>query len=202
MKFLYQLLLLSFLLLSCEGKNTYAGHETAHRKTEVLRKAKTIDYDTVKFTDGFDYPVGKPNAKGYYNAQKFRENLHLGEDWNGVKGGNSDLGDPVYATANGYVTFAQDIRGGWGNVIKVVHYLDTVQKVESLYAHCDSVFVKKGAYVTKGQQLGTIGNNRGMYWAHLHFEIRDSVGMELGGGYAEDSSGYTNPTDFIKKHRK
>ncbi len=30
--------------------------------------------------DGFDFPVGKPNAKGYYNAQKFTENYHLGKD--------------------------------------------------------------------------------------------------------------------------
>jgi len=67
----------------------------------------------------FDYPVGKPDAKGYYNAQKFGVNLHLGEDWNAVTGGNSDLGDPIFSIANGFVDFAEDVGGGWGNVIRI-----------------------------------------------------------------------------------
>ncbi|HEY9169431.1 MAG TPA: hypothetical protein VIN72_08085 [Lutibacter sp.] len=34
-------------------------------------------------SDGSDFPVGKPNAKGYYDAQPFGKNRHLGSDWNG-----------------------------------------------------------------------------------------------------------------------
>ena len=52
-------------------------------------------------SDGFDFPVGKPNAKKYYNAQKFGKNYHLGDDWNGVGGGNTDYGNPVYSISNG-----------------------------------------------------------------------------------------------------
>lgn len=33
-------------------------------------------------SDGFDFPVGKPNAKGYIDKQPFGKNFHLGEDWN------------------------------------------------------------------------------------------------------------------------
>ena len=51
--------------------------------------------------DGFDFPVGKPDAEGYYRLRGYRANGHLGEDWNGKRGGNTDLGDPVYAIANG-----------------------------------------------------------------------------------------------------
>ncbi|MEM8889827.1 MAG: M23 family peptidase, partial [Bacteroidota bacterium] len=36
----------------------------------------------------FDYPVGKPDARGYYNAQGFQKNNHLGDDWNANTGGN------------------------------------------------------------------------------------------------------------------
>lgn len=191
-----------FFLCSCESKGKVAKREIVQKRVEVLHQIKTIDYGTIHFTNGFDYPVGKPNAKGYYNAQKFGENTHLGDDWNGVKGGNSDLGDPIYAIANGYVTFAKDVGGGWGNVIRVVHYLDTVRQVESLYAHCDNILITQGTYVEKGTQIGTIGNNHGHYWAHLHLEIRDSLGMPLGGGYSEQTQGYTDPTAFIKTHRK
>ena len=44
-----------------------------------------VNFDTIQFTSGFDFPVGKPDAVGYYNAQEFTENDHLGEDWNGVQ---------------------------------------------------------------------------------------------------------------------
>ena len=72
-----------------------------------------LNFDTIQFTSEFDFPVGKPDAVGYYNVQEFAENDHLGEDWNGVRGGNTDLGDPIYSIANGYVSFAENIGGGW-----------------------------------------------------------------------------------------
>ena len=149
----------------------------------------------------FDYPVGKPNANGYYNAQIFGENMHLGEDWNAVTGGNSDLGDPIYAVANGYVNTAVDYEGGWGKVVRIWHQLPDGKLVESLYAHCDEMKVSANSYVKKGQQIGTIGNVGGLYWAHLHLEIRDDITLPLGGGYDTDTSGYLDPTAFIKSHR-
>ena len=74
-------------------------------------------------SDGFDFPVEKPIAKGYYDAQPFGKNNHLGSDWNGIGGGDTDLGDAIYATANGYVNFVGDLRGGWGKVIRITHML-------------------------------------------------------------------------------
>ncbi len=154
-------------------------------------------------SDGFDFPVGKPDAKNYYNAQKFGKNTHLGDDWNGRGGGNTDLGDPVYTVANGYVSEASDLGGGWGNVIRIVHKTPGVSwpYVESLYAHCDKMLVKKGDWVLRGAKIGTIGNNNGMYYAHLHLELRHTPDLPLGQGYSRDTSGYLDPTDFIRKHR-
>ncbi len=125
----------------------------------------------------------------------------MGDDWNGIGGGNTDLGAPVYAVANGYVSFARNIHGGWGNVIRVVHHLDKNNQVESLYAHCDTIFVRKGEYIAKGQKIGTIGNNDGMYLAYLHFEMRSKVGMPIGGGYGTHTEGYLDPTQFINNNR-
>lgn len=154
-------------------------------------------------SDGFDFPVGKPDAKGYYNAQKFGKNTHLGDDWNGRGGGNTDLGDPVYAIANGYVSETADFGGGWGKVIRIVHKTrgTSWSYVESLYAHFDKMNVKKGDWVRRGAQIGTIGNNGGMYYAHLHLELRHTPDLPLGEGYSSDTSGYLDPTDFIRKHR-
>ena len=152
-------------------------------------------------SDGFDYPVGKPDAKGYYNAQGFGgKSHHLGDDWNATTGGNSDLGHPIYAIANGYLNSVKDHKGGWCQVIRMVHKVDT-KYVESLYAHCDKMLVKEGDWVKKGQKIATIGNCEGRYYAHLHLEIRHSPDLPLGGGYSKDTSGYIDPTIFIKKHR-
>lgn len=153
---------------------------------------------------GFDYPVGPPDAKGYYNAQKFQENNHLGDDWNGVGGGNTDLGDAVYAMGSGVVFFAQDLGMGWGNIVRVVHVYtsgDVSLQVESLYAHLDSIGVEEGQILKRGEQLGTIGTADGSYYAHLHFEIRDSLGLPVGGGYDYDTIGYRDPTAFIRANR-
>ncbi|SFW26364.1 M23 family metallopeptidase [Cellulophaga fucicola] len=195
MKYFFLIFSLVILIFSCKPKAENKVKNTSIAKVDVVQQ------DTIKKTNGFDFPVGKPNAKGYYNAQKFTENNHLGDDWNGIKGGNSDLGDNIYTIANGYVSFAKNIEGGWGNVIRIVHYINDTEKVESLYAHCDTIQVKKGDYVAKGDLIGTIGNNNGQYWAHLHLELRNEVGLPIGGGYDTDTTGYLNPTEYIKNNR-
>jgi len=157
--------------------------------------------NTDYFVDGFDYPVGKPNANNYYNAQVFGRNNHLGDDWNGTGGGNTDLGDPIYAAASGYVKFAKDVYGGWGNVIRINHFWEDGRTVESLYAHCDTIEVQAHSWIKRGDRIGTIGNADGAYYAHLHYEMRSDTGLEIGGGYDWDTTGYLDPTKFIKANR-
>jgi len=169
---------------------------TVKEKYDTLFEAK-LTYKN----DGFDYPVGKPNAKGYYNAQGFGgKSGHLGDDWNARTGGNSDLGDPIYAVANGYVRAASDRAGGWGRVIQIVHQLDSFY-VESLYAHCLTMEVTAGDWVKRGDRIASIGNNKGMYYAHLHLEIRNQLEAPLGAGYSSIIRGYLDPTLFINAHR-
>lgn len=152
------------------------------------------------YADGFDFPVGPPDGKKYYNAQGFGKNSHLGDDWNGTGGGNTDLGAPVHTCANGMVVFAQDIGGGWGNVVRIVHVVSENPLVvtESLYAHLNDIRVTEGAPVKRGDRIGTAG---GIYPAHLYFEIRTEYGMPVGGGYAADTVGYADPTAYIRAHR-
>ncbi len=153
------------------------------------------------YAAGYDFPVGKPNGRGYYIAQKFQQSGHLGDDFNANTGGNSDIGHPIYATANGVVSFSKDIGGGWGKTIRIVHKNMDKTYTESLYSHCDQIFVKYGQFVKKGEKIGTIGTANGKYMAHLHFEIRDKINMPLGRGYSDDPSGYVAPTPYIRKNR-
>lgn len=168
----------------------------------VISCNKEIPTNPEYVSDGFDFPIGKPDAKGYYDAQPFGKNNHLGSDWNGNGGGNSDKGQPIYASSNGYVKSAKNLKGGWGNVIRIIHTLPSGKQVESLYAHCDKIIVEPNRWVKKGQKIGTIGNVNGKYLAHLHFEIRDDINMGIGKGYSKNVEGYLDPTKFIKANRK
>ena len=152
----------------------------------------------------FDYPVGKPDAENYYLASRFGNNNHLGEDWNGRGGGNTDLGDPVYAAANGVVTVSEDICCGWGNVVRIVHKLEGHSEfgyLETVYAHLDKKYIGKDQLIRKGDLLGTIGTAHGAYKAHLHFELRDFLDMSMGPGYSNDWEGYLDPSAFIRNNR-
>lgn len=196
---MYPLLWSLLLLVGCapDGVQTTTSENTEHTSPLPIEQADTL------WATQFDFPVGPPNGKGYYNAQGFGENIHLGDDWNGTGGGNTDLGDTVYAIANGYISQAEDMAGGWGNVLRIIHYLpknhEFAPAVESLYAHLDEMFVKAGAWVTIGDPIGTIGNANGRYYAHLHLELREQPALPLGGGYSTDTTGYINPDWFIRR---
>ena len=164
----------------------------------------------INLADGFDFPVGKPNADGFYKARgmRLREPQHFGEDWNGRAGGDTDLGDPVYAVADGIVTFAHNVRTGWGNVVLTRHaYRDPatgqIKFCDTLNGHLNEILVKEGQAIKRGQQIGTIGSNSGMYPAHLHFEIRHNIniGMQRS-SVPSDMTNWADPTQFITKYRQ
>ncbi len=160
----------------------------------------------VRLADGFDYPVGKPESEGYYKARGYWPNGHLGEDWTGRGGGDSDLGAPIYAIGRGVVIFSQNVGVGWGNCILVRHMFreadGRIAMADSLYAHLQERKAKLHDLVEKGQLVGTMGGNNGMYPVHLHLEVRKNlhIGMNRS-SFARDSSNYYSPTAFINAHR-
>ena len=108
----------------------------------------------------FDFPLGSEKAAMSYNAQHFTENHHLGEDLNGIGGENSDLGDPIYAIADGRVLLARDGGPGWGDVMIVLHaYVENGERkyVQSYYGHierCAPRRAKMCGEVSKSRRLG------------------------------------------------
>lgn len=78
-------------------------------------------------------------------------------------------GAPVTAADGGYVvTAGGGWNGGYGNHIIVDHG----NGFATLYAHLNSIFVSSGENVSRGQQIGTVGNTGNSTGPHLHFEIR------------------------------
>jgi murein DD-endopeptidase MepM/ murein hydrolase activator NlpD len=98
-----------------------------------------------------------------------------------------------------------DARMGWGNVVIVRHAFVEAGKlktVDSMYAHLNQIMVRKGQQVSRGQQVGTIGTNRGMYTAHLHHEIRKNLFIGINrSAFAKDFTNYYRPSQFIAQRR-
>jgi hypothetical protein len=170
----------------------------------AFRIPSPLELESVPTALHFDFPLGNENGAMAYNAQHFTDNKHLGDDLNGIGGENSDLGDPIYAIADGRVLLARDGGPGWGNVVILLHaYLENGGRkyVESYYGHVQDMLVHPGDTVKRGQQIATIGTANGRYFAHLHLEMREFLTPFIGPGYREDTRGWINPTKFIEQHR-
>jgi murein DD-endopeptidase MepM/ murein hydrolase activator NlpD len=98
---------------------------------------------------------------------------------------SAPIGTPIYATADGVVTFSgrYPIRQSvswwrFGNVVVVNH----ADRFVTIYAHCDTTVVKPGQRVRQGQTIATVGNTGWSTNAHLHYEVRSDI--EQPGQYA------------------
>ncbi len=147
----------------------------------------------------FDAPMGAANGALTYNAQKFwemndaRGGHHTGDDLNGIGGMNTDLGDPVTAAADGVVVYAGEPSPGWGNTVVLAHRVGDGRVLQTMYAHMHEMDVALGALVARGERVGSVGTSNGYYPAHLHFEIRESDGVDIGAGYSMQPLNRLNP---------
>ena len=80
-------------------------------------------------------------------------------------------GSEVVAISDGIVINASYTVSGYGKHVRILHDGNVI----SLYAHMDSLMVKAGDKVTKGQQVGTIGMTGWTTGPHLHFEVTQEV---------------------------
>jgi murein DD-endopeptidase MepM/ murein hydrolase activator NlpD len=175
-------------------------------RVEIPQPTPTV----IPVSDGFDYPFGTDrypkhhkHEVGWYNAQDFGANNHLGEDWNRTTGGDTDCGLPVYAASNGTIVYADEAGTGWGKVVIVRHRLQDGTLVETLYGHFQS-FVKTSGQVTRRERIGSIGDGGGAYQCHLHFELRFSncpAWGQPGPGYSNNRTGWTDPSSFVDANR-
>jgi lipoprotein NlpD len=76
-------------------------------------------------------------------------------------------GDPVRAAADGRVVYSGNGLRGYGNLIIVKHDATFL----TAYAHNQTLLVKEGESVTRGQNIATMGNSDADR-VMLHFEVR------------------------------
>lgn len=221
-KIILILIVIIFLINTCYSLDFYKIELYSHfcldcGKTDLECEEIYPQYKNME-ADNFEFPVGSNEAGlGYYIAQgfgepnpRFKNKLHLGEDWNYQAGGDSDYYAPAYSIGKGIVTQKQSFGGGWGLVLRICHRLtEDLQKefgfeyLESIYAHLAEIHVNLGDPVGKGQWISSIGNSGGEYSSHLHFELRSKPGLELGGGYADRIPDYyLHPIKFLSQFQK
>jgi len=80
----------------------------------------------------------------------------------------AEVGEPVYAVADGEVIYAGDGLRGYGNVIIIQH----ADRVSSLYAHNSELKVKQGDHVAQGTLVALMGSTGHSTGPHVHFELR------------------------------
>ncbi|MBQ0012963.1 MAG: M23 family metallopeptidase [Proteobacteria bacterium] len=93
----------------------------------------------------------------------------------------SAKGTSVKAAENGVVAYAGNEVKGMGNLIIIQHSDGWM----TVYAHMDSMGVKRGNKVTVGQKIGTVGTSGKVDEPQLHFEVR------------KGTKAY-NPTQYLK----
>lgn len=105
-----------------------------------------------RFTSGYGYRRD-PKTGG--------RRMHSGVDF------ASDLGTPLYATADGVVTHA-GWQAGYGRLVKIQHEFG----IETRYAHLSRLRVKVGERVSRGERIGDMGASGRVTGVHLHYEVR------------------------------
>ncbi|MGV8981211.1 peptidoglycan DD-metalloendopeptidase family protein [Clostridium sp.] len=92
----------------------------------------------------------------------------------------ANYGATINAVLDGTISYAA-WEDGYGNVIKI----NDGNGIETIYAHCSTITVKKDEVVKTGEKIGEVGSTGNSTGPHVHFEVRKN-------GEA------INPQDYIK----
>ena len=94
------------------------------------------------------------------------EHFNLANNVKGIRyGGN--VGDPIYAAADGQVVYAADGLKEYGNLVLIKH----VDGYITAYAHNSKMNVSSGQNVTAGQKIAEMGSS-GATRTMLEFQVR------------------------------
>jgi len=74
---------------------------------------------------------------------------------------------PIVSAMSGRVTFAGFQAGGYGNTVEIV----SANGLKTRYAHCSSLNVYQGEFVSAGTHIANIGTTGFVTGPHLHFEV-------------------------------
>ena len=160
--------------------NVIAGFESARRRAASRAGAAPLAPSSIRTSDygKLDWPI---DGSIIYRFGRVVNPNNTTTRWNGI-GIAASSGTEVKSVSSGEVVLA-DVMGTYGNTVIVQHGGGDY----SVYGSLSNMAVGKGARVTKGQIIGSIGATDPSLPPHLHFEIRH-------GGPAVD------PLDWLRAH--
>lgn len=154
----------------CQNKNTMEELISIVKQEEHLnKKINCMNY--ILENNKSTYVKGMwPLEKYYYISSGYgyrnhpitkKTSFHYGIDIPAPK--NTD----VLASDDGMVIFAGN-KNGYGNVVEIDHF----DNKKTLYAHNNSIVVRVGDVVKKGQVIAKVGSTGNSTGNHVHFEVK------------------------------
>jgi LysM repeat protein len=141
-------------LLAAENKKKKAAAKKNSKAAVLIGSSSRVYTDTTGY---FARPVaGGARTQGLHGN-------------NGIDFAAS-YGAPILAAASGQVIISK--AGGWGGGYGTYIVIKHSNGTQTLYGHLSQTLVSAGQTVTKGQQIGKMGNTGQSTGVHLHFEVR------------------------------
>ena len=155
-------------------KPSYTKVESKPKTASTTETKKSSTKIVARSSSKFSWPVRGKILSGYgpKNGGLVNDGINI----------YAPLGTTVRAAENGVVAYAGNEVKGMGNLIIIQHSDGWM----TVYAHLDSMEVRRGARVNVGQPIGKIGKTGKVDKPQLHFEIR------------KGTKSY-NPTNYLKK---
>ena len=135
---------------------------------------KKLPAITARSSSKFEWPV-RGQILSHYGAKSnglFNDGINIA----------AAVGKNVVAAENGVVAYAGNEVKGMGNLVIIQHSGGWM----TVYAHMDSMVVRRGMRVNVGQKIGAVGKTGKVDVPQLHFEIR------------KGTKAY-NPSNYLKK---
>lgn len=145
-----------------EIKEEKVSNNSTSKQKEKVSSSPTRPLPTIsaRASTKFSWPVrGKILSDfGAKSNGLFNDGINIG----------TQFGTMVFASENGVVAYSGNELKGMGNLIIIQHAGGWM----TVYAHLDTMTVKRGTRVAVGQKIGTVGQTGKVDRPQLHFEIR------------------------------
>ncbi|MCC1482081.1 DUF5930 domain-containing protein [Roseibaca sp. Y0-43] len=153
--------------ISVSTSGAMAASPDITRANSVIEKLSTVQ----AYRRGLErLPIANPLPGNFRTTSPYgmrrhpvsgRTKMHTGIDWSGPRG------TTIMATADGVVKKAGRMSG-YGNIVIIQHDFG----LETYYAHLNSINVREGQRVSRGQKIGGMGTTGVSTGVHLHYEVR------------------------------